>query len=254
MQAGGSAKSTQAAVSAKSRGLPKSRYNALLQQLRSWIASLEPRGIDNTVWRNYAKQNTYEQAETTAKHAFIARFVDQTKPRTTLDLGCNTGEFSTTALKAGAEYSIGVDADHGALEAGFAQHSGASNNFLLLYQDATNPSPGMGWHNRERKSFNDRCSSVDAVFALAFEHHLAIARNVPFDMIIDWLVDMAPRGIVEFVPKDDPTVQQMLALRDDIFADYTEENSKAAISRRARIETTEKVSNTDRLLIQFSSK
>ena len=252
LQAGDGNKSMEAAKTAKSRGLPKTRYSALLQQLRGWIADLEPKGIDSTVWRNYAKQNTYEEAETAAKHEFIAKFVGKHKPHITLDLGCNTGEFSKTALKAGAGYAIGVDADHGALEAGFDMHSSEGNNMLLLYQDATNPSPGMGWHGRERKSFNDRCAPVDALFALAFEHHLAIARNVPFDLIIEWMVDMAPRGIIEFVPKDDPTVQQLLALRDDIFDEYTEENFLAAVSRRAKVISTNKVSNTNRVLIEFS--
>ncbi len=253
LQSADSSKATEAAVSARSRGLPKSRYNALLQQLRTWIASLAPQGIDNTVWRNYARQNTYEETETAAKHAFIARFVEKYKPRQTLDLGCNTGAFSKTALEAGVDYAIGIDADHGALEAGFAEHASAGNNILMLYQDATNPSPGMGWHSQERTSFTDRCKSIDALFALAFEHHLAIARNIPFDKIIDWMVELAPRGIIEFVPKEDPTVQQLLALRDDIFADYTAANFTAALRKRARVVTTEKVSNSNRVLIEFTT-
>ena len=251
LQKGSGERQTEAAVGAKSRGLPKSRYNALLEQLKSWISSLEPKGVDNTVWRNYAKQNTYEQAESEAKHGFIASFVERHKPHQTLDLGCNTGEFSRTALKAGAEYAIGVDADHGALEAGFEEHNREDGQFLMLYQDATNPSPAMGWNCRERKSFTDRCKTNDALFALAFEHHLAIARNVPFDNIIDWMVSLAPSGIIEFVPKDDPTVQQLLALRDDIFDSYTEQNFKAAISKRARILRSDQVSNSKRVLIEY---
>ncbi len=250
MQAGAGS-SLQAAKDAKKRGLPQSRYAAILHQLRDWIAGLNPKGTNDTVWRNYASQNTYEDAEAAAKHDVIAKFVSDRKPKMTLDLGCNTGEYSDTALKAGAEYAIGVDADHGALEIGFREHDN-QKSYLPLYQDAANPSPGIGWHNRERSPLTARCKNVDAVFALAFEHHLAIAKNVPFGHFVDWIMDFAPEGIIEFVPKNDPTVQQMLALREDIFDDYTEENFKAAIRKRATIVDVQKVTHTDRVLIQFA--
>lgn len=252
VQAGGS-KTTQAASEAKQRGLPRSRYAAILIQLRDWISGLTPKGTNDTVWRNYASDNTYDDAEAKAKHEFIASFVSERKPEVTLDLGCNTGAYSDTALKAGAGYAIGVDADHGALEAGFAQHQG-NKDFLPLYQDAANPSPGIGWHNRERRPLNARCGDVDAVLALAFEHHLAIAKNVPFGHFVEWIMDLAPEGIIEFVPKNDPTVQQMLALREDIFDNYTEENFRSAINKWAHIVRTEKVMHTDRVLMQFARK
>ena len=59
-------------------------------------------------------------------------------------------------------------------------------------------------------------SIEDAVLALAFEHHLAIARNVPLHRVVGWLTKWAPAGVIEFVEKSDPTVQKMLALREDI--------------------------------------
>ncbi len=50
---------------------------------------------------------------------------------------------------------------------------------------------------------------ADAVLALAFEHHLTIRRNFPLPLFfVDWLTDLAPRGVVEFVDKFDPTVQK----------------------------------------------
>lgn len=249
----GAGSSVQAAAKAKERGLPRARYAAILVQLRDWISSLSPKGTNDTTWRNYAHQNTYDDAEEAAKHAFVSKFVSERKPKMTLDLGCNTGAYSDTALKAGAEYAIGLDADHGALEAGFHQHSN-DKTYLPLYQDAANPSPGIGWHNQERRPLAARCGDVDAVFALAFEHHLAIAKNVPFDHFVDWIMDFAPEGIIEFVPKNDPTVQQMLALRDDIFDHYTEEKFMEAIKKRATIVNTQKVTQSDRVLIQFARK
>ena len=50
-------------------------------------------------------------------------------------------------------------------------------------------------------------------------NHLAIGRNIPLPQVVAWLCGLAPRGVIEFVRKDDPTVQQMLSLREDIFPD-----------------------------------
>jgi hypothetical protein len=76
--------------------------------------------------------------------------------------------------------------------------------------DACNPSPSQGWQQSERAGLNAR-SRPDAVLALALEHHIAIGRNVPLPMLLDWMVGLSDSGVVEFVPKQDPVIQRMLA-------------------------------------------
>ena len=102
----------------------------------------------------------------------------------------------------------------------------------------------------ERAGFGKRVR-VDGVIALAFEHHLAIAKNVPLPQVVEWLVERAPTGIIEFVPKIDPTVQKMLALREDIFDDYTIEAFTTALSQRGRIVKQKEVSQSGRTLFVF---
>jgi hypothetical protein len=92
---------------------------------------------------------------------------------------------------------------------------------------------------------------ADAVLALAFVHHLAVARNVPLDYVVDWLTGLARTGVVEFVPKDDPMVRKLLRLREDIFADYSENNFERALRARARIHKIEQVSAAGRKLYWF---
>ena len=69
-----------------------------------------------------------------------------------------------------------------------------------------------GWNEEERKGFKTR-AKFDAVIALAFEHHLAIAKNIPLDQAVKWLIDLAPRGLIEFIPKNDKTIKKMLTLK-----------------------------------------
>ena len=86
----------------------------------------------------------------------------------------------------------------------------------------------------ERKSMQER-AEADMMVALAVIHHMAIGKNVPLDMAVDWLVSLAPTGIIEFPDKGDAMVRKLLSTREDIFPDYTEDAFVAHVGARARI-------------------
>ncbi len=123
-------------------------------------------------------------------------------------------------------------------------------NFLPLYFDASNPSTNSGWNEKERKSFKDR-AKFDAIIALAFEHHLSIAKNIPLDQVISWLVSLAPNGLIEFVPKDDITIKKMLELKGNIFPNYNQENFEKILSKKSKILTKNLVSQSGRTIYEF---
>ncbi len=250
LQAGAMTNTSKGIARAREVKLPKLGYERMLRSLRQWIRGLEPRDTGATVWQNYAENTTYDSEEQQAKRRFVAEFCEKVKPKTLWDIGCNTGDYSEVALGSGAGRVIGFDFDQGALERAYARARAKSLNLLPLFQDGANPSPDQGWANGERKSVAAR-GHADAIVALAFEHHLAIGRNVPLDRVAQWLVKAAPQGVIEFVQKSDPTVQQLLALREDIFPDYTQENFEAAIAAKARIVKSEKVSSAGRTLYWF---
>ncbi|MET0742882.1 MAG: class I SAM-dependent methyltransferase [Microvirga sp.] len=242
---------TQAIQDAKgARALSKTAYEGMLRQLRNWIARLKPARTGKTVWGDYAADNTYSSAEAQDKRGFVAAFAARTRPGILVDIGCNTGDYSAAALEGGAATVIGFDFDQRALDLAFSRARSEKLSFLPLWLDAANPSPDQGWMQAERAGFGNRVK-VDALIALAFEHHLAIAKNVPLPQVVDWLVDRAPVGIIEFVPKDDPTVKTMLALRDDIFDDYSIETFTGQLDRRARIVETKVVSESGRTLFVY---
>lgn len=243
------APSGNSALAAEFR-FPLQKYQRMLTKMRHWIDSLEPADTGKTVWQEYAGTHNYSSDEFIAKQDFVARFVAATKPKTIWDLGCNTGEFSKVALDNGAELSCAFDFDQGALEAAFAR---ATNERLMLQPlllDAANPSPNQGWNEHERQGLQQRANG-DAVLALAFVHHLAIGRNIPLADVIDWLVGLAPQGVIEFVPKADPKVQELLALREDIFPNYSEESFHQLLSRRASIVEVVTVTESGRKLFWY---
>lgn len=235
---------------ARSKGLSKNAYSQMLLQLHGWISKLEPKDTGSTVWGDYEQNHTYNSEEEEAKQRFIAEFCSKVKPKTIYDFGCNSGEYSEVALTSGAERAIGFDFDQGALERAFARSRAKDLNLLPLFLDAANPSPSQGWNNEERMSLSGR-GEADALMALAFEHHLAIGRNIPMKRVVEWLTSFAPTGVIEFVQKSDPTVQQLLMLREDIFDDYNEETFVAHLKSCGRIVKQEQVASTGRTLFWY---
>jgi hypothetical protein len=77
------------------------------------------------------------------------------------------------------------------------------------------------------------------------------AGDIPLDSVVDWIIKMAPAGVIEFPDKGDPMVQQLLALREDIFPEYDREHFVGHVARRARILRQESLGHDGRLLVWF---
>lgn len=213
--------------------LPRSSFEGMLRGLRGAIAKMEVPS-HKTVWGEYANNTSYAAPEAAAKHDLVKEAVAAIKPGLLYDIGCNTGDYSKSALEAGAGKVIGFDFDHGALEIAFKRAQVEQLDLLPLWLDAANPSPSQGWGEAERMGLSKR-AKPDALLALAFIHHIAIGRNVPLDMAVDWLVSLAPAGVIEFPHKEDPMVQLLLSQRPDIFPDYHNDTFANLLSQRAQI-------------------
>lgn len=238
---------------ASRRRLSKAALEFMLNSLRDWVQSMDLRS-GKTTWDDYYEVgHNYSQSEAEAKHRIVSEFVARWKPTTVWDMGCNTGEFSATALEAGATRVIGFDFDQMALEGAYRRAKDRKLAFLPLFQDAANPSPDQGWNGVERKSLILR-RNADALIALAFEHHLAIGRNIPLDQLVAWLVSLAPVGLVEFVPRGDSNLDRLLRHREDVFDEYTEDNFRLAIETVAQIDRVDVVSASGRKLYWYSRR
>lgn len=234
----------------KERALSVQAYRKLLTGLRRWISSLEPLPTSKSTWQDYAKEHSYQADELRQKVAFVRDFAAQHRPRQLWDFGCNVGVFSKAALEGGAGYVVGFDFDQGALDECYAQSRASQMPIQSIVMDMANVSPDQGWMGVEREGLGAR-RSADALVALAVVHHLAISRNIPFGELLDWLIDLAPCGVIEFVPKTDPMVQKLLALRADIFQDYTWDFVTDWIARKARIDHVLRVGPHGRTLVSY---
>ncbi len=231
--------------------LSRGALREMLSSLRRWIQRMRPKGIDSTRWVNY--ELTIPAEEAAAVSTFVTRFVHRVAPRMLWDLGCNAGRYSEVALAAGAEYAVGLDYDAGAVNKAFSRARDGRLQFLPLYVDLLNPTPKQGWQERERENLLGR-TSADALLAIAVVHHLAITRNAPLEEIVAMLTDLAPEGVVGFVPCTDQRGQSLFHGREDMFRSYTLENFLVLLRSRARIVRQETLPGSERVLVWFSTR
>lgn len=233
-----------------SRNLPLATFKNMLIQLYDWIEGLKAPVGDSSIWKNYSKNTIYRTDEAAAKKIFIHNYTESVKPEMVWDLGCNTGEYSFICLESGAKSVIGFDSDPYVLNIAFLKARKENQPFLPLFMDFANPSPSQGWREIERGGLSKR-QRPDGILALALLHHLVIGQNIPLHEAIDWIIDLAPTGIIEFVPKNDPMVKTLLMYREDIFPDYTEVNFMSHINKKAKIIKEEILTKEGRKLVWY---
>ena len=232
------------------KGLSKSSFKFLLLRLKKFISKLK---IKNqvTVWENYSDTNTYSDNEEIKKIEVVENFLQLNDFKMLADLGCNDGKYSRLASKNKIEKIIAFDFDLKVIDRAYLYCKKNNLNILPLYLDFSNPSSNLGWLENERKGFIKR-ANFDSILALALIHHLAIAKNIPLSDAIDFLTSLAPKGLIEFVPKEDPTVKLMMSLKGDIFPNYTEENFKKLLEKKVKIEKIITVSKTNRKIYEYT--
>jgi hypothetical protein len=200
-----------------------------------------------TEWGDYYQDTNYSAEAFQHKKQAVAEFLEAIRPSSVWDLGANTGIFSRIASDKGIR-TISFDIDPAAVEKNYLECRRRSETSILpLLSDLTNPSPGIGWQNRERMSLAER-GPADAALALALIHHLAISNNTPFAKIAEFFASICDSLIVEFVPKSDSQVQRLLATREDIFVDYTQQAFESEFARPFVLERSQPITGSERIL------
>ena len=234
----------------KARNIPRKNLIALAKGLNQFITKLTRKRT--SYWQKYATQNTYGDAARTDKTYITQAFVKNHNLRRLLDLGCNTGEYSNAAIDAGAEQVIGTDFDCGAIDRATREARRQAWPVQFLYYDIANPSPNLGWRHEERMALEKRLGPLDGVFCFALTHHLVIGRNIPLEEFICWVCGLAPKGLIEFIPKTDPMVQGLLRHREDIFHDYNRENFERILNKLCTHVTSHAMQSTNRTIYEYA--
>jgi ribosomal protein L11 methylase PrmA len=223
-----------------------------VDSLESLVRRLNLR-LKKTEWAHYYQETNYTPEAFEGKKKTVEEFLDLMKPDTVWDLGANTGVFSRLASRRGIN-TVAFDVDFIAVELNYRECLDKNEKHLLpLVMDLTNPTPAIGWENRERKSLSER-GPVDAALALALLHHLAISNNLPFPKIAEFLRRICRWLVIEFVPKTDSQVQRLLATREDIFDHYIQSDFEEQFSRSFLIVKVAPIKGTERTLYLMKNR
>lgn len=236
----------------RKKKITKKSQLLILNQIEKFISKLKGPNITQSTWSNYDKENFYSTIDIREKKRIIKKVINKIKPSLAIDIGCNTGAYSRVAIHSGCKYIIGYDFDHNVID----RASKEINNklFLPLFLDVTNPTVNSGWLESERKGLIERSKEINFLMALAISHHIIIGKNIPIESFCRWISRLAPYGIVEFVPKDDPAIIQLLKFREDIFHDYSKTNFEINLSKYSKIIKSHTLPNSNRVLYEFKTK
>lgn len=214
----------------------------LVNHLEGTINNLKSRN-PGSAWKNYYTETISGNNYLQEKEKIFRSIIDTIHAGTILDLGANDGYFSKIFAEKGTQV-IAVDSDSRSI---CALYESGTKNVLPLLVDVANPSPSIGLNNAERPAFHKRIRT-DVVLALALVHHLVIGRNISLGALAAWLGDISKILIIEFVPREDEKVQQMLASRKDIFGDYTAANFEHVFSRYFSIKQQQAIPGSGRII------
>jgi predicted nicotinamide N-methyase len=221
-------------------------FRGLLDSLENAITKLTLKH-SRSEWLTYATGgHNYSDDSLDHKIQAVRAYLKQCSPTEVWDLGANTGVFSRVASASGARV-IAFDQDPYCVEANYLQSKQGGLDILPLVLNLSNPTPAIGWENQERRSLLQR-AGADTVLALALIHHLAISNNVPLPKLANFFAGICRWLIIEFVPKEDPKVQLLLANREDIFSAYTLDAFEHEFGRLFSIENRTEIRGSKRIL------
>jgi SAM-dependent methyltransferase len=193
-------------------------------------------------WSGYTASLTHYTAEqSAAKLAFVRDAIKELRPTCVLDIGANTGDYSSLAASLGAAV-IALERDAASADRIFALSQARNLDILTLHADLARPTPAAGWQNSESSALLPRLEQqADLVLLLAVLHHLLLMEQIPLPAILALLHRLTRRHLLlEWVPPSDPMFQSLLRGRDSLYGGLSEDDllvACAGLFRTLRRET-----------------
>lgn len=232
------------------RNLTAQQQKDVCESLRRTIKNLSS-PARKTEWGDYYTDTNYSRNASESKKKIVEKISAEHPGKIALDIGANTGAYSRL-LAPHFDLVLSADIDHGAVEKHWTSEK--PENILPLLFDMANPSPAIGWNCEERQNFAERCQA-DFVTALAVIHHLRITAGIPVRKIAQGIAALLKEGgtlILEFVPKTDSQIRRLLSRRDDVFRDYSLDNTiEEFVKSGMEFQASYEIDESERKLLIF---
>ena len=188
-------------------------------------------------WSEYTSTMTHYTAEQSeAKRAWVEATLDEVRPKSVLDVGANTGEFSAIVAAKGIEV-VALERDASAAERLYRMSVAKELPIQTIHADFSRPTPSVGWENSESAALLARLEGqFDLVMLLAVIHHLVLMEQIPLLSILELCARLTKRDlIVEWVPVSDPMFQSLMRGRDDLYGGLREEDLLSACAGKFEV-------------------
>lgn len=228
---------------------------SLLGRLRRTMQRLSP-PLGESHWSRYMETHcSYTQQQLAVRASFVESSLEMCAPGTVLDVGCNTGFYSTMAAKHGARV-VAIDSDPVVVGHVWQEAGREGLDVLPLVADISRPSPGLGWRNQECRPLLERLSgSFDTVLMLAVIHHLLVTERIPLPEIVDLAADICTRhALIEYIGPDDPMFQKLVRGRGALHQSLNRAVFETAWQSRFQIERTQDLTGSARVVYLLSKK
>lgn len=244
--------SNQKSGGSKSIKMNPQGIKIILERLYALIEKLDVQ--QESIWKDYYQHTNYQDHAFIEKESCVKHFIERHAGKKFIDFGANNGHFSRLALEA-ADFIYALDFDPMAVDTLYRTLSVESRSKLApLIMDLTNPSPSVGWCNRERKGILSRLPRDAAGLVLALTHHLHITYNINFNMQAQFFEQYCDELMIEYVDLGDSQVDILLNNRYDTPADYTQLNFERGFGEFYDIVAVFAIQQTKRTLYHLKRK
>jgi 2-polyprenyl-3-methyl-5-hydroxy-6-metoxy-1,4-benzoquinol methylase len=194
----------------------------LYARLRKKMAHLKPEDMSESFWSEYmANHLSYSAEDFEKKEAIVKAVIEEIKPNMVLDIGCNVGNFSCLAAHSGASV-VAIDTDEKSVGRLWNLANRDCLNILPLVVDLVNPTPALGWRNKENTSFLSRADGkFDFTIMLAVVHHMMIDGGIEIGEILSLVRSLTTKSLlIEYIDPSDEMFQKLLKGRERLYAKY----------------------------------
>ena len=185
---------------------PLSQRKAILLQLQDAISKMNL-SVPATNWEDYYATTNYSSEQAGAKDQLVRQWLQTARPKNLVDLGANTGKFSTMASEEGISV-LAIESDLSVVN-----RVAGDLNCNMICSDLVDPDGGRGWMSEERLPLLQR-AKADGVLALAIIHHLVLTGQVPLPRVVAMIASLAPKALIEWIEPDDSYVQRLIGGRE----------------------------------------
>jgi SAM-dependent methyltransferase len=250
-----------ARISSKSAGnrtppaFSKTKMQQLVSHLTGFVRSLRSEKSSAAKWDSYYSNSILGQGYLETKTKIFETLLqhpafDNLASLTVLDIGANNGHFSKLIAHR-AMHVTAIDNDAPSINNLYNEVHRYRLAVLPLVVDISDPTASRGFANKAHMSFLGRLKS-DVIIALAVVHHLAISRSIPLRLIAEFLSNHCHTLIIEYVPKDDPKVRELLAHRPDTFEKYNQQHFEEVFGACFTLLEKKDVAGTKRILYLYT--